>query len=93
MPNNEKVAKHNDKENKNKGKKTDKRCGFCDRDGHTKSTCFKKMEALEEAMKKHNIHLDTYSTTFSGQALYASSYAPYTSTYALNVSSYFPSHE
>lgn len=45
------------------------------------------MEALESAMKKHNIHLDTSSTSSSGHALFASSYAPSTSSYALNVSS------
>jgi hypothetical protein len=40
------------------------------------------MEALEAAMKKHNIHLNTSSTSYSGQALFASALG-----YALNVSS------
>jgi hypothetical protein len=62
---NEKVTHHNDKSNKNKGKKTDIHCNFCDRDGHTESKCFKKMEALEAAMKKHTIQLDTSSTSSS----------------------------
>ena len=64
-----KTTQHNDKANKNKGKKTGRHCNFCDHDGHTKSKCFKKMEALEAAMKKHNIHLDTSSTSSSIQAL------------------------
>ena len=45
------------------------------------------MEALEEAMKKHNIHLDTSSTSSSGQTLFASAYASSRLGYALNVSS------
>ena len=49
------------------------------------------MEALEAAMKKHNIHLDTSSTSSSGQELYGSAYASSRSGYALNVSS--SSHE
>ena len=49
-----KEAQHNDKENKNKGKKIDRHCSFCDRDGHIESIFFKKMEALEASMKKHN---------------------------------------
>ena len=52
------------------------------------------MEALETAMKKHNIHLDTSSTSYLGQALSASAYASSTSGYALNVySSSSSSHE
>ena len=35
-------------------------CNFCDYDGHIESKCFKNMEVLEAAMKKHNIRLDTY---------------------------------
>ena len=59
---NEKEAHHNDKANKNKGKKIDRHCNFCNHDNLTKSKCFKNMEALEAAMKKRNIHLDTSST-------------------------------
>ena len=44
-------------------------------------------------MKKHNIHLDTYWTTSSGQSLSASSSAPSTLGYALIVSSSSLSHE
>ena len=51
------------------------------------------MEALKETMKKHNIHLDTSSTSSSGQALSTSIYAPSRSSYALNVTSSSPSHE
>ena len=84
---NEKVAHHNDKTNKNKGKKIDRHCNFCDRDGHINSKCFKKMEALEEEIKKHNIHLDTSSASYSGQTLFAYAYASSSLGYALNVSS------
>ena len=45
------------------------------------------MEVLEVAMKKHNIHLDTSSTSSSRQALSASAFASSRSGYALNVSS------
>jgi hypothetical protein len=51
------------------------------------------MEALEESMKKHNIHLDTYSTSYSGQTLSTFAYASSRSGYALNVSSSSSSHE
>jgi hypothetical protein len=51
------------------------------------SKCFKKMEALEEAMKKYNIHLDTSSSSYLGQVLPSSSYASSSSVFALNVSS------
>jgi hypothetical protein len=51
------------------------------------------MEALEAIMKKHNIHLDTYSTSSSRQALSAFSYASSRSGYALSVSSSSSSHE
>ena len=48
------------------------------------------MEALEKEMKKHNIYLDTSSTSSSGHAVYAFGYTPSTSNYALNVSSSSP---
>jgi hypothetical protein len=44
-------------------------------------------------MKKHNIHLNTSSASYSGQALSASAYASSSSGYALNVSSSSSSHE
>eukprot|EP00253_Pinus_taeda_P026485 PITA_26485 len=72
---NERSFQQNDKTNKNKWKKTDRHCNFCNRDGHSKSKCFKKMEALEAAMKKHNIHVEhsstSTSTSSSGMALSA----------------------
>ena len=71
----------------------DRHCNFCDCDGHTESKCFKKMEALEAAMKKHNIHLDTSSTSSLGQALSASIHAPSKLGYALNVTSSSSSQE
>jgi hypothetical protein len=51
------------------------------------------MEVLEEAMKKHNFHLDTSSASSLGQTLSASTYAPSISGYTLNVSSSSSSHE
>eukprot|EP00253_Pinus_taeda_P019127 PITA_19127 len=82
-------------QNKNKGKKTDRHCHFCNRDGHLESKCFKKMEALEVAMKNHNIHLEhsSTSTSSSGMALYACGCQASRSSYALNVSSSSHSHD
>ena len=53
------------------------------------------MEALEEAMKKHNIHLEhsLTSTSSSGIALSACRCQASRSGYALNVSSSSHSHE
>ena len=51
------------------------------------------MEALEATMKKHNVHLNTSSTSYSGQTLSASTYASFALGYALNVSSSSSSHE
>eukprot|EP00253_Pinus_taeda_P011674 PITA_11674 len=93
QPQNEKSFHHNDKENKNKGKKTDRHCNFCNRDGHLESKCFKKMEALEAAMRKHNIHLEHSSNSSSGMALSACGYQASRSGYPLNVSSSSHSHE
>ena len=50
------------------------------------------MEALEVAIKKHGIHLDT-STSSLGQELSSSIYAPSKLDYSLNISSSSPSHE
>ena len=44
-------------------------------------------------MKTRNIHLDTSSMSFSGQALFVFAYAPSRSGYALNVTSSSPSNE
>jgi hypothetical protein len=64
-PNGDKGAKY-------KSKKTDIHCNFCDKYGHDESKCFKNMKALEEAMKKHNIDIDsTYSSSSHGHALSA----------------------
>ena len=65
QPQNERSFQQNDKTNKNKWKKTDRHCNFCNRDGHLESKCFKNMEALEAAMKKHNIHVEHSSTSTS----------------------------
>ena len=53
------------------------------------------MEALEAAMKKHNIHLEhsSTSTSSSGMALSACGCQASRSGYALNVSSSSHSHE
>jgi hypothetical protein len=46
-------------------------CNICGSYGQLESKCFKAMEALEEAMKKHNINLDSSSSNSSshGHAL------------------------
>eukprot|EP00253_Pinus_taeda_P009176 PITA_09176 len=94
---NERSFQQNDKTNKNKWKKTDRHCNFCNRDGHLESKCFKKMEALEAAMKKHNIHVEhsstSTSTSSSGMKLSACRCQSSQSGYALNVSSSSHSHE
>ena len=63
--------------------------------GHLESKCFKKMETLEAAMKKHNIHLEhsTTSTTSLGITLSTCGCQESRSGYALNVSSSSHSHE
>jgi hypothetical protein len=68
---------------KSKSKKTNKHWNLCGREGHLESKCFKKMEALESTMKKHNINLDSYSSKSSsnGHALFASSFS-FNATYA-----------
>jgi hypothetical protein len=64
-PNGNKGAKY-------KNKKADRHCNFSDKDGHDESKCFKKMAALEAAMKKHNISIDSTSSSSShGRALSA----------------------
>jgi hypothetical protein len=69
-------APNGDKGEKYKNKKTDRHCNFCDKDGHDESKCFKKMAALEVAMKKHNISIDsTSSSSFHGHALFASGFS------------------
>jgi hypothetical protein len=66
----------NDKGSKQKGKKTERHCNFCGKDNHDESKCFKKMAALEAAMKKHHISLDSSSeSTSHGHALCASGYS------------------
>ena len=63
----------NDKGSKQKGKKTEHHYNFCGKDNHDESKCFKKMAALEAAMKKHHISLDSSSESNShGHALCAS---------------------
>ena len=47
----------NDKGSKPKEKKTERHCNYCGKDNHDESKCFKKMAALEAAMKKHHIIL------------------------------------
>jgi transposase InsO family protein len=69
-------APNGDKGAKYKSKKTDRHCNFCDKDGHDESKCFKKMAALEAAMKKHNINIDSTSSSSShGHALSASGFS------------------
>jgi hypothetical protein len=74
-----------DKETKSKNKKTNKHSTFCDKDGHDESKCFKKMAALEATMNKHNINIDsTSSSSFHGHALFASGF----SLNAISISSF-----
>ena len=66
----------NDKGSKQKEKKTECHCNFCGKDNRDESKCFKKMAALEAAMKKHHISLDSSSESNShGHALCASGYS------------------
>ena len=65
-----------EKSTKAKDKKTVRHCNYCGRDNHVESKCFKKMAALEEAMKRNNISLDTPSNSSShGHALSASGFS------------------
>ena len=77
-----------DKGSKYKSKNTNKYCNFCNKDGHDESRCFKKMAALEAAMKKHNINIDSSSSSSShGHALSSSGFSfntPYTTTSSSN---------
>jgi hypothetical protein len=78
-------APNGDKGEKYKIKKAGKHCNFCDKDGHDESKCFKKMEALEVAMKKHNISIDSTSSSSHGHALSTSGFSfNTTSTYSSN---------
>jgi hypothetical protein len=63
-------APTSDKGEKYKSKNTNKHCNFCDKDGHDESKCFKKMAALEVAMKKCNINIDSTSSSH-GHALFS----------------------
>jgi hypothetical protein len=60
---------------KSKSKKTDRYCNFYGKDGHVEPKCFKKMEALEAMMKKHNISIDSSSSSSHGHALFASGFS------------------
>jgi hypothetical protein len=57
-----------EKGEKYKSKNTNRHCNFCDKYGHDESKCFKKMAALEAAMNKHNISIDSTSSSH-GHAL------------------------
>ena len=66
----------NDKGSKPKGKKTERHCNFCGKGNHDESKCFKKMTALEVAMKNHHISIGSSSESNShGHALCASGYS------------------
>jgi hypothetical protein len=59
-----------------KNKKTDRHCNFCGKYGHEDSKCFKNMAALEATMKKHNIIIDSASSSSShGHALSMSGFS------------------
>jgi hypothetical protein len=67
-------APASDKGEKYKSKNTNRHCNFCDKYGHDESKYFKKMVALEAAMKKHNINIDCTSSSH-GHALSASGFS------------------
>jgi hypothetical protein len=52
-----------EKGEKYKSKNTNKNFNFCDKYGHDESKCFKKMATLEVVMKKHNIGIDSTSSS------------------------------
>jgi hypothetical protein len=52
-----------DKGEKYKSKNTNRHCNFCDKYGNDESKCFKNMVALEATMKKHNISIDSTSSS------------------------------
>ena len=59
---------------------------FVGKDNHDESKCFKKMAALEVAMKKHHIILDLSSeSTSHGHALCASGYSYTTSSSSTSI--------
>jgi hypothetical protein len=65
-----------DKGAKSKNKKTHKHCKFSAKYGHDESKCFKKMKTLEAVMKKHNINIDsTTSSSSHGHALSSSGFS------------------
>jgi hypothetical protein len=69
-------APNGDKGSKYKSKNTNIHCNFCNKDGHDESKCFKKMAALEETMKKHNISINSSSFSSShGHALSSSGFS------------------
>jgi hypothetical protein len=70
-------ASNGDKGAKYKSKKIDRHCNFCRKDGHDKSKGFKKMATLEATMNKHNISIDSTSSSFSSHrhALFASGFS------------------
>jgi hypothetical protein len=80
-------APNGDKGAKYKNKKTDIHCNLCDKYGHDESKCFNNMATLEAMMKKHNIIIDSTSSSSShGHALLASDFS-------FNTTSTSPSNE
>jgi hypothetical protein len=68
-------APNGDKGEKYKNKNTNRHCNFCVKYGHDESKCFKKITTLEEAMKKHNIIIDSTSSYSHGHGISASSFS------------------
>jgi hypothetical protein len=65
-----------DKEEKYKNKKNGMNFNIYDKYGHDESKCFKKMATLEASMKRHNIIIDsTSSSSSNGHALFASGFS------------------
>jgi hypothetical protein len=63
-----------EKEEKYKSKNANIHGNFCVKNGHDESKCFKNMEALEAAMKKHNIGINSTSSSHR-HALFVSGFS------------------
>lgn len=50
-------------------KKSNESCNFCGKERNLESKCYKKLEALNEAMKQHNISVSKPSSFGKGHAL------------------------
>lgn len=65
------TSKSNRSSSKTWKKRSNETCSFCGKEGHSETKCFQKLEALNEAMKKHNIPVSKPSSSSKGLALSA----------------------